>query len=94
MAGLPANPSREQGQLHASCEVLEDYALERLHEEETASLEEHLLFCEVCRNRLDVVEEQIQLLRTALWQTEAEQRITTPKRQGVLLAFPGIPKEG
>jgi predicted anti-sigma-YlaC factor YlaD len=74
------------------CEVLEDYALQHLHEEEIASLEEHLLYCEPCRNRLDVVEERIQLLRTALWQAEAEQRITGPKRQGILLAFPYIPK--
>jgi len=51
---------------HASENALEEYALGRLLEPELASLEEHLLLCDECRERLRAVDEFIQMLRVGL----------------------------
>jgi anti-sigma factor RsiW len=50
---------------HASENALEEYALGRLPEPELASLEEHLLLCDKCRERLRTVDELIEMLRVA-----------------------------
>jgi hypothetical protein len=46
-------------------EVLEEYAFDRLDEEPAARLEEHLLWCQACREALDRVEEEIRTIRAA-----------------------------
>lgn len=55
-------------------ETLECYLLERLpgqqrgdvDDPEVRRIEEHLLWCEACQNRAEVMERQIAALRTAL----------------------------
>jgi anti-sigma factor RsiW len=88
------SPQRDEGLVHASSDVLELYALGRLLEEEIASLEEHLIQCELCRNLLDSIEEQMHLLRSALWHIEVAQGIAARNPQGVVIAFPTVPKKG
>lgn len=44
---------------------LEEYAFRRLPEEETETLEEHILFCTSCQDRLREVDEYILLMKTA-----------------------------
>ena len=54
--------------LHQSDELLELYALGRLPDSDSAPLEEHLLVCELCRERLDQVEAYALALRSAIAQ--------------------------
>ena len=56
---------------HSTDEVLEQYSLVWLSEEETARLEEHLLICADCRQRLEEIDEFVRAIRQAL--TEYEQ---------------------
>jgi hypothetical protein len=77
--GLGLSPKRDESKVHVSDEVLEVYALGRLLEEEIAPIEEHLIQCELCRNRLDSIEEQMHILRSALWHTEVERGIGARK---------------
>jgi hypothetical protein len=51
--------------LHADDELLEQYALGTLGEQETAELEEHLLACGACREQLVQTEEFIRTVRQA-----------------------------
>lgn len=48
---------------HADEESLERYAMGLLREEEAAPLEEHLLLCAGCRNRLTELDQFLQALR-------------------------------
>ena len=54
--------------LHICEDLLERYALNQLVEDEQAPVEEHLLVCNVCRNRLDGVDEYIRAMRLAVMQ--------------------------
>ena len=51
---------------HISEEMLERYALKQLSEAHLESLEEHLLICPQCQDRLDAVDEYIATMRLAL----------------------------
>jgi anti-sigma factor ChrR (cupin superfamily) len=51
---------------HQTAEQLERYALGRLAEPEQAVIEEHLLICEACRQRLDEVEAYAKAMRRAI----------------------------
>lgn len=48
---------------HISDDVLELYLMGRLTEMEMAPLEEHLLICEDCRNRLEEAETYLAAMR-------------------------------
>jgi hypothetical protein len=50
---------------HPHEDVFEEYALDRLSEEETPAFEEHLLICEQCQNTLATTDEYIQVLKAA-----------------------------
>lgn len=51
---------------HETDERLELYTLSRLPEADTASVEEHLLICDVCREKLDEIAEFALAMREAL----------------------------
>ena len=50
---------------HIDEETLERYALGRLGEEEAAPVEEHLLICHSCQDRLAAADEYIRIVRAA-----------------------------
>lgn len=53
--------------VHIPEDLIEEYALGRLQEPALALLEEHLLICEDCRERLQITDEFVLALRdTAL----------------------------
>ncbi|MGD1097102.1 MAG: zf-HC2 domain-containing protein [Bryobacteraceae bacterium] len=51
---------------HISDDQLELYLMGRLNEQELAPLEEHLLICEECRDRLEKTEAYIAAMRAIL----------------------------
>ena len=53
---------------HISEDLLEKYALRKLTEQELATVEEHLLVCHKCQDRLDEVDEYIQVMKLAVSQ--------------------------
>ena len=55
---------------HIQEEILERYALNQLSEEQLAPLEEHLLGCPTCQNRLDEVDQYVQTMKSALKDTQ------------------------
>jgi hypothetical protein len=55
---------------HIQEEMLERYALNQLPEEQLAPLEEHLLGCPTCQNRLDQVDAYVQTMKSALKDTQ------------------------
>ena len=59
---------------HYGEETLEKYALGQLREEAVPPLEEHLLICESCQERLDEVEQFIRTTRAAASELRAEER--------------------
>ena len=50
---------------HISEELLEQYAFRRLTEPQSAPVEEHLLICPTCQDRLDEIENYIQVMKLA-----------------------------
>lgn len=81
---LPGYPG-----LHPSEDALELYALRRLAEGDEAPLEEHLLICEKCRNRLEEMDEYVAALREALEHGPVTQPVALPKRMP-RLAWAGV----
>ena len=81
---LPGYPG-----LHPSEDVLELYALRRLAEEDEAPLEEHLLICGKCRDRLEEMDEYVAAMREALEHGPAAQPVARPKRMP-RLAWAGV----
>ena len=61
--------------IHLRADVLEDFALGRLPEKGVARVEEHLLVCDTCRNRLDNVEAFVISVRAGSADTTA---VTSP----------------
>ncbi len=59
---------------HPSDDELEQYSLGRLGDEQATPLEQHLLLCENCRRRVEEFDEFVAAMRTALQETEREQR--------------------
>jgi hypothetical protein len=50
---------------HPHEDLFEEYALDRLSEEETPDFEEHLLICEQCQNTLAKTDEYISVMKAA-----------------------------
>lgn len=59
--------------LHCDEQVLEEYCLGILSEGRTATVEEHLLVCEQCRQALSAQSEFIQCLKAVLRQQQTPQ---------------------
>jgi len=59
-------------EVHPNEEQLERYAMGSLAEPELAPIEEHLLFCEACQDRLAITESLLPSLRIALREVEQE----------------------
>jgi anti-sigma factor RsiW len=55
----------ESQDTHMDEETLELYALGRLNEDDAAPLEEHLLICHSCQDRLADIDEYIRTVRAA-----------------------------
>jgi len=78
---------------HIQEEMLERYALNQLEEEQLAPLEEHLLGCPICQNRLDEVDHYVQTMKSAL--SEPNQPAASGKhlnlfqKPGLTLVFAG-----
>ena len=51
---------------HISEDRLDQYALKRLPEDQAAALEEHLLICAECQDRLQLTDEFIAALRAVV----------------------------
>lgn len=58
--------------IHPALDVLEIYALHRIPELELATIEEHLLVCSECQDRVSSLDRYHANLREALRQVEAE----------------------
>lgn len=58
---------------HVRDEILEAYILKRLQAEDVDQLEDHLLICEYCQNRLDQSSQFIQATRIAATRIRAEE---------------------
>jgi anti-sigma factor RsiW len=69
-------------QMHATDDILELYSLGRLEEPEVSQLEEHLLICEKCQNRVEHEDECVETLRSALagGSGSSQQRCSEPAR--------------
>jgi anti-sigma factor RsiW len=50
---------------HVPEEILDELALDMLHEQDCAVWEEHLLICEACQDRLAETDEYIQTMKEA-----------------------------
>jgi len=62
-------------------ETLELYALGRTGRALTARVEEHLLLCGECRQRLEELDEEVQAIRTALSEHECQCGLLQPARE-------------
>ena len=51
---------------HIDDDDLERYVLDRQSEERAAAIEEHLLVCEECQDRLAQTDQRVQAMRAAL----------------------------
>jgi anti-sigma factor RsiW len=54
------------GANHLPEELIEKYAMENMSDWEGAPVEEHLLICQLCRTRLDKMDEFVALMKVAL----------------------------
>ena len=73
---------------HPPEDVMEEYAFNRLAEEHCADLEEHLLICPRCQDRLARTDEFIQLMKqaTAQWHGEPRPKVSSGMWWGSPLA--------
>ncbi len=64
---------------HPPEETLEEYCFNRLPEEGTAAIEEHLLLCEICQHTLEDLDEYISLMKatTAEYKLDAAPKTST-----------------
>lgn len=67
--------------VHPADEILERYSMRRLADEEQDAVEEHLLFCETCRSRLEQADTWVALVRAAIQEVEPEPAWEHPVRK-------------
>jgi hypothetical protein len=67
---------------HPHQDVFEDYAFDRLSEDEAADFEEHLLICEECQGTLAKTDEYIQVMKAATAAYAAGHMRTSLPRRG------------
>lgn len=63
--------------LHPNADLLDGYAMNRLSEDQTCYVEEHLLLCASCCNALSVLDRDIKLMRTILGPQNAARPVWT-----------------
>jgi len=51
---------------HFPDDILENYAMGKLSDQESEPVEEHLLLCSVCQERLDELDDFVQAIKIAL----------------------------
>src|SRR3974390_265369 len=69
---------------HIGEERLEAYVLHSMDEEETALVEEHLLFCLTCQDQLEAVEGYVRAMTRAAKRIRKEEELRAPAKTGVL----------
>lgn len=74
---------------HPSEDTLEEYAFNRLSESEVESLEEHVLICSLCQERLRAVDEYILLMKKAAAELQAPARVRTRRATFALWIWAG-----
>src|SRR6266508_4550996 len=77
--------AREIGK-HVDDDLLESISLKTLAEEDAAPLEEHLLVCDMCRQRLSETDGYVSAMRTAAARQRAAGTSRRPARYAVLAA--------
>ena len=73
---------------HINADSLEIYALGRLAESDGVPVEEHLLVCEQCRERLAGWDEYVGAMRSACWQFRAVPLVRGRWRSLARLIYP------
>ena len=53
---------------HITDEVLESYVMQTLHSPEVGEVEEHLLLCETCRDRMDSSKDFVESMSAAAFE--------------------------
>lgn len=76
---------------HPEETTLELYALGRLSEPELAELEEHLLVCATCQDRLDEATEYVQIVREAVVTVAAQAPVEPVWRRWLRLSWLPLP---
>ena len=71
---------------HFSLECLEEYAMDMLSEEDCTFLEEHLLICSSCQDRLADADEYIRVAKAAALAAGTRKRLAKPMAAAVTLA--------
>lgn len=61
-------------------DMLEEYSFERLAPKATEDLEEHLLICQSCQNRLKSIDEYIGVMKAATRKLEQEKKKKSLRR--------------
>ena len=74
--------------VHPTEDLLEEYSFGRVLEPALAPLEEHLLDCTLCQDRLLAVDEYTALMKAGIAALEREREAARPSPR---LGFPGIP---
>ncbi len=74
--------------VHPTEDLLEEYSFGRVLEPALAPLEEHLLDCTLCQDRLLAVDEYMALMKAGIAAIHREREATRPSPG---FAFPGIP---
>lgn len=82
---LPSAP------VHPTEDLLEEYSFGRVFEPALAPLEEHLLDCTLCQERLLAVDEYTALMKAGIAAIEKEREVTTPSPRFVFPRLPGFP---
>ena len=77
---------------HPTDEALEQYALGQLPDSEAASVEEHLLICTACQDRLREADEYVAAIRAALNDLPVEGRREADERPSLVSRFVSSPK--
>src|SRR5213592_3377080 len=67
--------------VHPQDETFELYALGRLQEPELGQLEEHLLVCDGCQDKLDEATEFVSVMKGATRNVAAEEGVKEPKER-------------
>jgi hypothetical protein len=69
---------------HISEDVLEEYAFNRLSEAQMAPLEEHILICRACQEKLGEVDEYIRLMKLAALRPRINSELARPVWAGAI----------
>src|SRR5262245_2556529 len=77
-------------QRHMDAEDLERYSMGNSSPEESESIDEHLLTCEDCRDRLRETDEYVRAMRTTAARLRREEESAGKRHWGVPAWFPAL----